>query len=1691
MKKILSVLLALCMLATMIAIPAVATETPASGPNTLGAYYKFTFGEGGNAYGYTYTQGQEATYKNSGFYPLKTLSDTATATAEYKTVTNQNDGVQFNVLRVQATGETVFVPVTADGIPFETKPGKTYTIKTEVYNTVAHNNSQYFVCLNAGYSTTKVTPSSSSSGVSTTTSKALSRAISDGGYGYAAGYASSVNGIIDDNTVNYDSLKNWTKGDYGMLTINSLTMPGNSDVEGFATYDEHGACTLNFSGGNTGRNFLAFDILGGNYANADGSKTPFTLDIASIEIYETDCKKAYVDGEMVSAFSSDDTADTVNAFAPAVPDGTTFSGWFVDEALTTPLTAENVAGATAFYGAALKERLTTYYKFTFGEGGDRYDYNAVIDQSVTYNGRSFYPMAHYTDYTGQGGTTVTYASLPKSGAEDIPVMRIETSKALDNFVLLTADGRPFETKPGKTYKVTVDAYQETVHNYSQAYVMAATMKNPASAWSVSYSNTSKPYYKGTFGATTIDGIQDPYANAKNVILATNGFTWNNGGEWGQGYYGNTADTAKHLKKTYYLKVPANGANDMTVITDALGNVSYQFAAYSDKAFTTPYISSATSEQLLYSVNNYFGMMLSGTTFTVDDVTYSHVYDIASVEIMQTDAVPVYLNGQLVTAYDAEQVADILTYVPQTEAGKAFTGWYIDETLTTPVTAENAATAAAFYGETYVAASVEFMVGDTVLSTVEDLKAGADYAINTVAPNTDKAYFYGWYDNAELTGEAVHSNFVLSAGANKLYAKMLPYQKVMTVDFSKFDHTTERNAWYNNGAHNYSYQVHYWGMKADGTMGDFICPAGWIFKSTPALELIDGDTSNGELDGTNMHAPETWNSDGVMMLYNENGPLMAQPGADYKVTYSYRLTNTTANASIRFGTAAPSTGLARTGDFAQYLDRAAVITGGGFGGNHPGNMDNNWPTQRSESVVAPPTEEYVEQVAYFTAPSLEYYQTNNYMQAIFLNDYTPASSTFQYSSIVVEQISGSVDYILDGASVADEKVEALKIGSAYTLAYTPADTEDKVFDGWYSDPEYTTKVTEVTVAENTKVYGRMLAKPSVNFVYNSEAFGEPIVNVTPNSQVTLDRIVDNTETAYFDGWYTDPTCTGYPVNTTFNVGTTDVTLYAKMQPYASNMTSHFTKYDRYLKQQAWYGGSPYTYYKLAYVYSMVDGVVYDMMNTVGWNFKYGGSDKTVDDPVIRAGMNTGLFMAFGDDGEPMMVKPNTAYRVALTYKTAGTETTHRVIVSAGFYGNRGTKSETWVEYFDGVKSIAGGGQTPAGKAPRGLQEGTYDRGTYFNDDCTAWDDIYMTLAPTGGEEVTVYNTLTTGSLEDMRTNGLVPTVMISDNIKAENDMTYVSLTLEEIVPETAADDVFGTTSVKVFKVADSVLDDQSYQLSYNWRASGATGLTMGVFTADADDMTSNRSFVEGENVAVYTLPATTHNKAGNKTGVFENHKIFFTTKKTKDVNAGVSQGDALYVYIMDGGNGFGNGQLADFELTALTANDGSDLVKNAGVSRLDTNDQTVTQALRYYYSYNTTADGANIVVDGKAYTVVERGFLYRNGDKITDENGFEDGLTTLTGAAANDKILKTSTSDFSKCWTVEDTAVDGVQNITFSAYVTGFAPDTVEGNKVFNNSKRLLVRGYVTFTDDSGNTFTLYGDAINMTVAEVASTHPTV
>ena len=330
----------------------------------------------------------------------------------------------------------------------------------------------------------------------------------------------------------------------------------------------------------------------------------------------------------------------------------------------------------------LKSSLGKSYTFTFGEDGDRYDYNAIINQTDNYKGLDYYPVWTPTD------TTPTPAFAYKTmyddnGENGVDVLNISAPNGSVNayFTPLTADGTPFEVLPGRKYKVHVKAF---VENETSGATVEVSLGSSTTRTDANHHNNAYTFFGSRNGYWSENGIS--YNSASQVTAANrpinlnNYFSLNCGGSSYSGHYGTTTDTAFYIghdgstagKGTGYLGVPSNSDNATNQ------NVAFYDTAKDLVTFELPLVNSgkkiwdADGDGVQdYQTNHNFLTLFFRTNSGVwdkneqgQDQRYIHSYSIQSITITEvgTYEEPPVNEAYFAIASASSETADYPAYM---------------------------------------------------------------------------------------------------------------------------------------------------------------------------------------------------------------------------------------------------------------------------------------------------------------------------------------------------------------------------------------------------------------------------------------------------------------------------------------------------------------------------------------------------------------------------------------------------------------------------------------------------------------------------------------------------------------------------------------------------------------------------------------------------------------------------------------------------------------------------------------------------------------------------------------------------------------------------------------------------------------------------------------------------------------------
>ena len=555
MKKILSIILALCMIFSMFtAIPAVAVEDEETTVSTaLGDYYKFTFGEDGDRYNYTVanktigdTTGQ-ATFKENAFYPLLVENvDASKGSADYKTITTPN-GETYDVLEVKLSNNGYLVPLTKDGTPFEMVPGVKYNVNVKFFNPVCNTWGQMMIAaggLNdkvANYSK-KVNGVTWSNGEATVKNNvsvcapfraygngivagnAYAAFLKEGSYGTAnitascicEQYSTEEKPLECTHSSKYVTPYREVSDIIGVPEANGVY---NKEKNSYSTKYSYVDETPDDASDDVyveGNNYFAFTLSGGKvstyktypiYSNATAEEITAageesTWQIVSIEIASENFKSSLsysANGEVIETVKGD-VGLALETVVPTIPEGKLFAGWYVDEAFTVPFTSE-----TLEYGTN-----TVYAKFfDYGESVEIDFEDGTYPSTARYydEAGTTWPLTGWS-YRGNYYNSASYtgelaANLERNGlSTEFPESAVafysdRTWGQPGGLVFTNPDGTLFVPKAGEVYSITYK-YRAPLNNGNKmsinvAYGLLDSMGNKTSSGDKQFSKRILAY----------------------------------------------------------------------------------------------------------------------------------------------------------------------------------------------------------------------------------------------------------------------------------------------------------------------------------------------------------------------------------------------------------------------------------------------------------------------------------------------------------------------------------------------------------------------------------------------------------------------------------------------------------------------------------------------------------------------------------------------------------------------------------------------------------------------------------------------------------------------------------------------------------------------------------------------------------------------------------------------------------------------------------------------------------------------------------------------------------------------------------------------------------------------------------------------------------------------------------------------
>lgn len=526
-------------------------------------------------------------------------------------------------------------------------------------------------------------------------------------------------------------------------------------------------------------------------------------------------------------------------------------------------------------------------------------------------------------------------------------------------------------------------------------------------------------------------------------------------------------------------------------------------------------------------------------------------------------------------------------------------------------------------------------------------------------------------------------------------------------------------------------------------------------------------------------------------------------------------------------------------------------------------------------------------------------------------------------------------------------------------------------------------------------------------------GEHAINFVPK----------NREDKYFAGWYYDADYQNKVTTATVSVPAEGTKLYAKWDEYKTSITSTDNG----------------KFYGLCYVPSISAAGVYShqMSNR---------SNVSLTSLVTNKGY-LGLSTTFWGDGilltavddttaELFRAKPNTTYKISLKFRI--TAETVRA---------------------DGVDvNIAAGAGLPDTNS-------NYPMGKYYDENSLKARSSFTSYTDgvtADGEFMEYAAVYTTGEFTT------IPAIGVELWIYEGAAVEIYSLSVSEFDGETLSDGEFLVT-----KEAEN---NTTYMINFDYALSAAPNGDIGIgFKTTAADTIGYPTFIEGKDKAIFTV------KSDKTVGEWYTATVLLTTDMSANVVNSYGYDDVLtslnsnlYGYVI--GDEAGKLAVKNVTVTALYDKAGNDLVNTVGGQCLTAEAEAIaaSQAIRYSFTYDTKT-GGEIFIGDNEYKVIERGFIYVNGNNYA-KGGIYKGDFNLTNAKNGAYKYNSKNNNLDVCWTYSAIENTDLYSLAFSTFVKDFDID---------DTKEMMVKAYIIIEID-GQQFTVYSDSINRSVAYLKS-----
>ncbi len=265
------------------------------------------------------------------------------------------------------------------------------------------------------------------------------------------------------------------------------------------------------------------------------------------------------------------------------------------------------------------------------------------------------------------------------------------------------------------------------------------------------------------------------------------------------------------------------------------------------------------------------------------------------------------------------------------------------------------------------------------------------------------------------------------------------------------------------------------------------------------------------------------------------------------------------------------------------------------------------------------------------------------------------------------------------------------------------------------------------------------------------------------------------------------------------------------------------------------------------------------------------------------------------------------------------------------------------------------------------------------------------------------------------------------------------------------------------------DNTTYKITFRYKTS--SDLTVKFATADELNI--------GVNTTVYNDEGNFLNATGDNiwhtATVYISTAFTYTVPKDNNINAinnkNANFGDMLYMFFEHSGN-------AQISIDDISVEQ-IEVLSSLGTSVLtkEAEEEAGSQALRFYFSY-PTKNLITVTIDGKEFTLVERGIVFKNARNTATGiiNGDEVTVKPIILQNQNDKgyTAISKTSGFNKYWSYDSKT----ESVVFSGYVKNFT---------LKDARLMGAKGYIKVKGEDDKVYTFYSADKKATVKEGVDT----